>query len=68
MKKRIIALLLAFIMIIPLLPLEARATSYNAVMTAEKFIECLKTALARGGVYNNVYPYNVGYYNGSTIS
>ncbi len=38
------------------------------VMTADQFINCLKKALARNTSYNNKYPYNLGYYDGNTIS
>ena len=44
------------------------ASTYSVVMTADSFIQYLKTALSRKTVYNNTYPYNVGYYDGSTIS
>ena len=37
-------------------------------MTAGEFIDYLKIALSRRTVYNNEWPYNVGYYNGSVIS
>ena len=37
-------------------------------MTADSFIQYLKTALSRKTAYNNTYPYNVGYYDSSTIS
>lgn len=32
------------------------------------FIQSLRTILARPTSYNSTYPYNVGYYNGSTLS
>ena len=44
------------------------ASTYSVVMTADSFIQYLKTALSRKTAYNNTYPYNVGYYDGSTIS
>ncbi len=47
--------------------IEANAAN-RIVMTADEFIECLKTASARKNKYNNQYPYNLGYYNGSEIS
>ena len=40
----------------------------TTVMTAKEFVSCLKTALSRNTTYNNKYPYNLGYYNGNTIS
>lgn len=36
-------------------------------MTAEEFIDCLWTAHNRPNKYKNVYPYNLGYYDGSVI-
>lgn len=56
----------------PLLPFDNTVYYVNSpdvqVMTAQEFVNCLKTALSRNTTYNNNYPYNLGYYNGSTIS
>ena len=48
--------------------IEANAVTNRIVMTADEFIECLKIASSRKNKYNNQYPYNLGYYNGSEIS
>lgn len=37
-------------------------------MTDKDFLQSLRTILNRPTSYNNVYPYNVGYYNGYTLS
>jgi glucan-binding YG repeat protein len=68
MKKRIISLLLAVVMVLTILPhLTTEAKAHQIVMTAEEFIDCLWTAYNRPNVYKNVYPYNLGYYDGSVI-
>ena len=67
MKKRVIALILMITLLFFVIPILAASTD-TAVMTSSEFITCLKKALARSTTYNNSYPYNLGYYNGSTIS
>lgn len=65
-----ISLLLIFVLLAGIFPnvgIEAKAEN-RIVMTTGEFIGYLKIALSRNTVYNNKYPYNVGYYNGSAIS
>ena len=68
MKKRIISLLLAAVLLVTLLPrLPQEANAYEIVMTAEEFIDCLWTAYNRPNKYRNEFPYNLGYYDGNVI-
>lgn len=69
MKKRILSLLLAVVMLVGLLPhVTIKADAHSIVMTAEEFIDCLWTAYNRPNYYYNSFPYNLGYYDGSRIS
>ena len=69
MKKRLISLLLAAVMLLSVLPLvQPKAQAHQIVMTAEEFIDCLWTAYNRPNYYYNKFPYNLGYYDGSRIS
>jgi hypothetical protein len=68
MKKRILSFVLVLVLVagvLPQMPIEAKA--HKVVMTADEFIDCLWTAYARPNVYRNVYPYNLGYYDGRVI-
>jgi hypothetical protein len=47
---------------------ETEELENTVVMTADEFIDCLKIALARKTRYDNVYPRNIGYYDGTAIS
>ena len=38
------------------------------VMTSAEFVQKLKNIVNRANYYYNVYPYNMGYYNGYAIS
>ncbi len=68
MKKRIWGFLLAAVMLLNLLPqLTTESKAHEIVMTADEFVDCLWTAYNRPNVYRNVYPYNLGYYDGSVI-
>jgi hypothetical protein len=68
MKKRMLSFLLAMVMLLTMLPhLATEAKAHQIVMTAEEFIDCLWTAHNRPNVYRNVYPYNLGYYDGNVI-
>ena len=68
MKKRILSLLLVAAMLLTLLPQwHIEANAHKIVMTADEFIDCLWTAYNRPNVYRNVFPYNLGYYDGSVI-
>ena len=68
MKKRIWGFLLAAVMLLNLLPqLTTESKAHEIVMTADEFVDCLWTAYNRPNVYKNVFPYNLGYYDGSVI-
>ncbi len=68
--RRVIAFLVALVICFSLLSaaLPTGLAADTKVMTAEQFVNCLQKALSRKTTYNNKYPYNLGYYNGSTIS
>ena len=69
MKKRLISILLAIVMLLTVLPqVPLKAKAHTVVMTAEEFIDCLWKAHNRPNYYYNSYPYNLGYYDGSRIS
>lgn len=71
MKRKMIGLLLSVAIalgVLSSLTLPTSAATHKIVMTAEEFIDCLKIAINRPNVYNNEYPYNLGYYDGSEIS
>ena len=69
MKKRLLSLLLAAVILLTLLPqMPTEAKAHQIVMTAEEFIECLWKAHNRPNYYYNSFPYNLGYYDGSRIS
>lgn len=68
MKKRLLVFILVVLLLLPLLPTTEVVAADRIVMTASEFISCLQRALARNTTYNNSYPYNLGYYDGSTIS
>lgn len=69
MKRRILSLLLAAVMLLTVLPyLPIEADAHKIVMTAEEFIDCLWVAYSRPNYYYNSFPYNLGYYDGSRIS
>jgi hypothetical protein len=69
MKRRILSLLLAVVMLLTVLPyLPIEADAHKIVMTAEEFIDCLWVAYSRPNYYYNSFPYNLGYYDGSRIS
>ncbi len=68
MNKRILSFLLAIALLFTVIPkLAPEAKAHKIVMTAEEFIDCLWTAHNRPNKYKNVYPYNLGYYDGSVI-
>lgn len=70
MKKRILSLLMAMIMVFTMVPqvsLKAEAADYKVVMTAYEFIEYLKIAHSRKNVYDNTPWFNCGYYDGEYI-
>ncbi len=68
MMKRMLSFLLAAVMLFTVLPhLTTEAKAHQIVMTAEEFIECLWIANGRPNRYKNVYPYNLGYYDGEVI-
>jgi hypothetical protein len=68
MKKRILSLLLVFALLLTALPqITTEANAHEIVMTADEFIECLWTAYSRPNYYKNVFPYNLGYYDGNVI-
>lgn len=68
MQKRVFSFLLAIVLLLALLPqMPRKANAHQIVMTADEFIDCLWTAYARPNVYRNVFPYNLGYYDGSVI-
>ena len=68
MRKRIISLLLVCIVFLcSLTLLTTKTEAHEIVMTSEEFIDCLWTAYNRPNVYRNVYPYNLGYYDGRVI-
>lgn len=67
--KKLLAILVSVLLLATMIPLGAVSVSaHSVVMTASEFINCLQIAMARPNTYNNEYPYNLGYYNGSTIS
>ena len=66
MNKKILSLLITIIILLTLLP-QTPAQAHRIVMTADEFIDCLWTAYRRDNVYKNVYPYNLGYYDGNVI-
>lgn len=69
MKKRILSVTLAIVMLFSLLPqIPIEAEAHKIVMTANDFIDCLWKAYSRPNYYYNSYPYNLGYYDGSRIS
>ncbi len=66
--KKLISLCLAIVLLFSGVLAIGVSAADQQVMTATQFITYLKKAMARNNKYGYNHPYNVGYYDGETIS